>query len=262
MRPAAEADGTMPARPVSEQRRTRNEEGIMQVKKALSAVVSILAASYGPCAMAQIPNDQDNYYGDKLRTAVNVPATEREGGKPVCIPGRTALTVIGQDDKQFYVKVNGDKAVKGCDDNTTLSPNIAYVITKDDLNRSGVARTGLTYGALVVPFKYQMSGGHDFTGSASVGGYAGYRMEWLHELGVTATPIAFMGASNVSVPDNAGGTSQNVMGFTYGLGLIGTFKGAFQSGVVLGWDRVGKSVGYQYNNRPWLAIEIGYSFLQ
>jgi hypothetical protein len=74
-----------------------------------------------------------------------------------------------------------------------------------------------------------------------------------------------MGGSNISVPtpDSSGEVKdQNVCGFAVGLGLIGTFKRDFQAGVVIGWDHVNKNAGYKYNGKPWLAMEIGFSFMQ
>lgn len=215
-------------------------------------------------SIAQAQNDQENYYGDHIRLSVNIPATERDNpSENHCIRGHTKLIVIGQNETHFFVKLKGDIDVPGCNVSTdTIHPNIAYAITKENVGKSGPARTGVTYGALVIPFKWQTSGNKDFTGSASVGGYAGYRFEFLRALGITATPIAFAGASNISVPGATGANPQNVMGFSYGLGMIATFKGAFQLGGVIGWDRVGANTTYQYNNKPWIALEIGYAFLQ
>lgn len=225
--------------------------------------LALVALSICAPAIAQIANDQENFYGDRLRPSVDVKAKLRNEQTDACIPGGTHMTVVGQNDTNLYVKLELSKETKECDGVKVLSTMAAYQITKTDLRESGTSRTGITYGALVVPFKYQTTGAKDFTGSASVGGYAGYRFESLRSIGVTATPIAFMGASNVSVPSSAtASTSANVMGFSYGLGLIGTFKGSFQTGLVVGWDRVGKSAGYQYNGKPWIALEIGYAFLQ
>jgi hypothetical protein len=213
-------------------------------------------------ANAQLANDTDNFYGDSLRPSVNIQAKLKIEQTDVCIPGGTRLMVIGQSALSLFVKVKLGDNRKECDGVNELSERVAYEVTKSDVRESGTTRTGITYGALVVPFKYQTSGAKDFVGSAAVGGYAGYRFEDLRKLGITATPIAFMGASNISVPAGSTSTSENVMGFSYGVGLIGTFKGSFQTGIVIGWDRVGKNIGYQYNGKPWIALEIGYAFLQ
>ncbi len=227
---------------------------------ALFALSLVVAAN----ANAQTPNDQDNYYGDRLKISVNVRGTLRDEQTVACIPGGTSMQVVGQDETHLFVKLEAAKngAPKDCDNNTALSLTSAYQLALTDLKRSGLARTGVTYGALVVPFKYHTSGDREYTGSASVGGYAGYRFETLRNLGFTATPIGFMGAANISLPSGSGNGTDNVMGFSYGVGLVATFKGSFQTGVVVGWDRVGNNANYKYNGKPWVALEIGYAFLQ
>jgi len=218
---------------------------------------------------AQIANDLNNYLGDRIRFAVRIQAKLKKDPKiEVCVPPLTRMTVLGSQDesgkKSLIVKIaDGTEA---CDSKgkSPLATEEAYLVTNDDLTESGLARTGAAYGALAVPFKYQLTGNKDYTANAMLGGYLGYRFETANHIGYTLTPVGFMGASTISVPTNNGGqaTDQNLSGFSYGFGLIGTFKGAFQAGVVLGWDRVGKTAGYQYNGKPWLAVEIGYSFLQ
>jgi hypothetical protein len=224
--------------------------------------LAVFTATIASTAQAQLNNDQENFYGDRLRLSVDAKARLTEGSTEVCIPGGTSMVVVGQKDGALFVKLEVEPNKKGCNDTGTLSPTSSYTITREAIDRSGTTRTGITYGTLMIPFKYHTTGAKDFTGSATVGGYSGYRVEWLRRIGVTATPIAFMGASNISVAAPGGTGTDNVMGFSYGIGLIGTFKGSFQTGVVLGWDRVGKSAGYQYNGKPWIALEIGYAFLQ
>jgi hypothetical protein len=211
-----------------------------------------------------IVNDATNYVGDRIRFAVKVDAKLRKAPQTVlCIPPLTRMSVIGKDDSSKNLIVKIADGTKACD-GSAIDTGEAYLITLDTLAQSGLARTGATYGALVVPFKYHLTGNKDFTGSSTLGAYLGYRFETANAIGYTLTPVAFMGGSTVSVPTSSGGEikDQNFAGFAYGVGLIGTFKGSFQAGVVLGWDRVSKSAGYQYNGKPWVAVEIGFSFMQ
>jgi hypothetical protein len=83
-------------------------------------------------------------------------------------------------------------------------------------------------------------------------------------LGVGITPILFVGASNISVPStgsNGQSSSQNLFGVSYGTGLVWSLKHSFQIGLVGGADRVSSTAKYQYNSKPWVALEIGFSFL-
>jgi hypothetical protein len=122
-------------------------------------------------------------------------------------------------------------------------------------------RAGWDYGALAIPFKVQLSGKQSFSGSASLGGYLGYRFPFA---GVVLRPVVFAGVSNISTSATTGGTttSQTVAGLSYGFGLLTTIKGSLQAGLVLGFDHVDSAQPYAYNDKPWLSLEIGYSFAQ
>jgi hypothetical protein len=143
------------------------------------------------------------------------------------------------------------------------SVNVTLRISKDALERSPPNRYGLTYGAIAVPFKYHLTGAKELTGSATVGPYLGYRTD-RGGLGYGVSFIGFLGASNIAVTTTQNGqsNSSNLAGFSYGVGAIGSVKGNFQLGGVLGFDRVSANAGYQYNGKPWIALELGYSFLQ
>lgn len=208
-------------------------------------------------------NDATNYLGDKLRVTADTMVNRPDGTQGCLIAGSTmrAIGTKENDTNTLALLVpEGDRKTE-CDNQTKLIFTKAYHASIARLKASGLSRTGATYGALVVPFKYQLRGQHDFTGSATLGGYVGYRFERPQRLGITATPIAFFGASNLSV-DNGDSGPKNVMGASYGLGLIGTLKDDFQVGAVLGWDRAGKTSGYEYNGKPWIAVSIGFAFLR
>jgi hypothetical protein len=209
-------------------------------------------------------NDAQNYIGDRIRFAVQVTATRKSDSQKVCIPPLTRMSVLGKTEdgtNNLIVKITD--GAKDCDKKDIRTAE-AHLISIRDLTESGLARTGSTFGALVVPFKWHLQGNKDISASATIGAYLGYRFETANAIGYTLTPIAFLGASNISVPTTSNGEvkDQNLFGFSFGGGLVGTFKGSFQAGVVLGWDHVSKSAGYQYNGKPWLAFEIGFSFLQ
>jgi hypothetical protein len=174
--------------------------------------------------------------------------------------------VIRTSESEYKVAFPADKAISACNipmgTEEWVLPGVSYTIEKTDFDVSAFAMRGVTYGALVIPFKYQLTGDKQFAGGASLGGYLGYRLDFLNKLGITATPIAFMGASNISAKGVSEADTKSLMGFSYGVGLVGTFQRSFQAGVVVGWDRVGKNEGYQYNGKPWLALQFGYAFLQ
>jgi hypothetical protein len=136
----------------------------------------------------------------------------------------------------------------------------AAFISSDDMSNA-TYRAGWRYGALVVPFKMQLSGARAFTGSASLGGYFGYQ-DPIGDLGVNFTPVFFGGVSNIpSSNSNPSATSsQTVAGLSYGTGVLFDIKDSFHIGFVLGFDHVSSAQKYQYNDKPWISFEIGYSF--
>jgi hypothetical protein len=238
---------------------------------ALLAPVTAKAQDEAAKAKAQIANDQENFYGDRLGILVNMKAQKIIPNPPpktvdVCIPGGTTMVVIGQQKKDNTIMVILNSTETDCYNSgggkQELDTKTAFIVNLDDLRNSGFTRTGITYGTLVVPFKYQLTGDKDFTGSATLGGYVGFRYETRKWIGITLTPILFVGASSNSVQNSSKSSTDNIMGFSYGGGLIGTIKSSFQVGIVIGADIVGNSVNYQYNGKPWIALEIGFSFLQ
>ena len=219
-------------------------------------------------ALAQTPQQpKSTLYGYKLTSSVNtLLKLHGDGTKTVCLPAHTTLTVISATETDYRVEVSSGKDVGACTfprgSEANVLANVAYVLTKSDEENSGFARRGATYGALVVPFKYQLKVDKQFTSGSSLGGYAGYRFESLNKLGITATPIVFFGAAGVPVKNETTDDTKTLLGVTYGFGLVGTFQNSFQTGLVLGWDRVGKNDGYKYNGKPWIAVQIGFAFLQ
>jgi hypothetical protein len=133
-------------------------------------------------------------------------------------------------------------------------------VSSDDMDNV-TYRSGFRYGALVVPFKMQLTGGKTLSGSSSLGGYLGYQSP-LGDTGLNATPVIFAGASDISTSTTSGTTtsSQTLAGFSYGAGLLFDVKDDFHVGLVLGFDHVSSAQKYQYNDKPWISFEIGYSF--
>ena len=223
-----------------------------------------------------IPNDKDNYQGDRISFALDLHdiTSRSDSAVKICIPARTSLRVVGTyrgataEDEGLIVTFISDPTKVNCAKSKTgeVSGSLGepYLLKKNILSDTPPNRFGLSFGVLAIPFKYHLTGNHNFSGSATVGGYIGRRFDRSSTAGYSIEPVLFGGLSNISVSQSTGGqgSTQDISGFTYGLGLVGMIKGNFQVGVVLGWDRVGKSTQYEYNQKPWLAIEIGYSFLQ
>ena len=100
-----------------------------------------------------------------------------------------------------------------------------------------------------------------FVGSASLGGYVGYRVTWG---GTEVQYVMFAGATKVDVSATKDGktTVESRAGLSSGLGIVTTLKDEFQVGLIVGFDHVGKNSGYQYNGKPWISVSLGYDFVR
>jgi len=113
-----------------------------------------------------------------------------------------------------------------------------------------------------VPYKMQLKGDRGTSGSASLGGYLGFRQDRSGITGLALQYVFFAGAASIPVVQNVDGqaVSQDVTGLSYGVALLGTVKDTFQLGLVIGADRVNRNVKYANNNKPWLAFSLGFDF--
>jgi hypothetical protein len=242
----------------------------MRALIACALVVSTVAAQAAE-------NDDFNYVGDKLSFAVNVKGQlGGKGGQAVCVPAKLALRGMRADPSTansadtflgLYVHIAkfgaGKAACVDAQDKemTALPANTLIYIDKSQFDIGQPNRYGLTYGGLIVPFKYHLKGSKEFKGGSTIGPFLGYRFDG-NDHGFGVKLVGFLGASTISVEQNIDGTAktQTLAGFSYGLGAIGTVKGAFQMGVVFGVDRVSRSANYGDNGKVWMAVAIGHSF--
>lgn len=235
-----------------------------------AAVAATLAA---PALAAE--NDDFNFQGDKLSFPVNVRGTVKGTNTTVCIPATTPLRGMGlnppSSTPENYTGVwvrlaNVFGEPKDCGDPNgakAVPANVAILIAKEEFSTTRPNRYGLTYGGLVVPFKYHINGSKEFKGGSTVAPYLGYRFD-ANSAGYGAKLVGFLGASTVAVAQNVGGVeqTQSLAGFSYGVGLIGQIKGDFQMGLVIGADKVSKSANYADNGKWWLAVSLGFNFGQ
>lgn len=150
-------------------------------------------------------------------------------------------------------------ATRRCNDDNRVAVGDVVLLSQDTLTSLPPHRFGLTYGTLLVPYKYQLKGNREFSGATTLGGYFGYREAYT---GAALQAIVFAGASSIPVSETADGTTttRNLTGLSYGVGLLGTVKDGFQLGLVLGTDRVGAGASYVNNGKAWLAVSLGFAF--
>jgi hypothetical protein len=235
-------------------------------------------ASAASIATVSPPSDRENYLSDRVKfqfatsvTVVNMTTLgDQKSTTGACAPAFSTFKGIGklkvgnQDHPAFIVgyvapdrddrcKQSGLSLVK-VDDVVVVQQSLILATPPD--------RYGLTYGTLIVPYKMQLKGDRGTSGSASLGGYLGFRQDRSGITGLALQYVFFAGGASISVVQNVNGqqVSQDVTGFTYGVALLGTVKDTFQLGVVLGADRVNRNVRYVNNNKPWIAFSLGFDF--
>jgi hypothetical protein len=188
--------------------------------------------------------------------------------KPVCIPAGTIVKVIGSSADVVKVKIVevGKDPSSNCN-NPPKEPE--YKIASTELAKHDYMRRGLSYGTLVVPFKFQLHD-HSLQQGVTLGGYLGFQTpfpagRWDHPYNFTWTPLLFAGgswASAAQTQPNGSATNSNQLGISYGAGTFFTINNSYQLGVILGWDRLGSnaSPAYKYEGKPWLSFAIGWNF--
>jgi hypothetical protein len=230
-------------------------------------------------ARAAPASDKENYLSDKIKfqfatTVLRVDMTALTGDKPAtpaCAPAYTTFKGIGNLQLGAVVHPafrvtqvpEEDKSKARCTGTPPLVREDDVVIVKAaEITGTPPDRYGLTYGTLLVPYKYQLKGDRSLSGKASIGGYLGFRQDRSGWTGLALQYVAFVGASSISVAQTVDGSpvTQDMTGLSYGLALLGTVKEAFQLGVVIGADRVNRNAHYVNNGKPWVAVSLGFDF--
>jgi hypothetical protein len=235
-------------------------------------------AATGEMATAAPASDKDNYLADRVKfqyaTAVAIVDMTANGpDKPVtngCAPAFTTFKGIGrlkigsEEHPAFVVSFvapdEGGRCAKAA--GTLVKVNDVVVVRRAAMVGTPPDRYGLTYGTLLVPYKMQLQGDRGLSGKASLGGYLGFRQDRSGITGLALQYVVFAGASSISVAQNVDGVpiTQDLTGLSYGVAILGTVKDSFQLGVVVGADRVNRSANYANNNKPWIALSLGFDF--
>ena len=173
-------------------------------------------------------------------------------------------------DASTEVGKNADKST--CAD-SLIATDIAYNFTTADLDGVYTQRMGITYGALLIPYKFYFSDKSFKSNPSTVGfvGYEGY-IPGLSLAGVVALgPGLATTNSNTNSGNNSSSSSSNqtnqstgssgtYVTYTAALGAIATFGGSVKAGLLFGRDWQGSGSGFKYENKTWMALSIGTSF--
>ncbi len=139
----------------------------------------------------------------------------------------------------------------------TVTTDANYEISKEVLlDYNYRLEYGLDTGVLAVPFKLQTNDG-TVTAGSTVGPYAGFRWRrtsFIGSFGLSLLPLQDVNASAVDTK----------VGITGAGGIIFLLGKQFQLGGIVGVDHLGGSSGklYPYENKVWLSLSIGFTFIK
>lgn len=206
---------------------------------------------------------------------INGPTDDANSLERACVEGGTQLVgtsipVVVRDKtyeeymvrESLFDNVFGPKKTtkcKGLPDFQSATPGDRVVVLKGEIDAAVPVSVGPTWGLLVVPFKYQLTGTQRMEGGASAGAYFGYELGDAL-FGYTIAPIAFFGAANIDVTQLVDGveTKQSLFAISYGGGFVFNIADEFDIGMVVGFDHTNDESSYEYNDKPWIALQFGF----
>ncbi|MDD2777099.1 MAG: hypothetical protein PHU06_14195 [Gallionella sp.] len=238
--------------------------------------------------VAPQPNDESDWTGDSITLRSDfqgIKAAADPLGKDYFSPDGAVLDVA-KDDKSGKLRVkfrsdslDGSNActdpsffvpcgIRGIQETSRKLPdNIvdghgSFLVDKVAIENAAHLRRGFTFGALLVPFKYQLSD-KSFSGSTTIEPYIGYKFQ---DNRGSITPVFSAGlVSNIKVPLANGGGTVDRSGISLATGVIFSIdKGTgIQIGILFGQDRLGSNAAapYQYEGKTWTSVSIGWKFI-
>lgn len=241
------------------------------VLAALAVPLSVAAEPPKP----NLPGDNGSYVGDR----VHLRATAREfklqapkndeKQKTFCAgEGSTALVSSANDSTLFLrfteVAAPTDADLQSrCPASERVRTGEQYHISREALLAIDHARTGLSFGGLVIPFKYRLGDDRELIASPAIAPFVGYRMSFTQRWGFTFTPVAAAGLSLVPVPNADGKQTDNKAAYTVAVGfrITSSKNEQFTAGLLYGRDFLSErdTVNNPNLKKPWLSIYLGAS---
>ncbi|WP_428381126.1 hypothetical protein [Nevskia ramosa] len=240
---------------------------------------------------ATVANDGGSYVGDHLElnaALINVRRLEdlRPDAKKYCIPrgsevrvkstladGMLAVRIQKLPEKLTEAEKKSDSDLvdqetkRYCygEDNKEVEwvkAGYMYRIGIEQIAVTPVSRTGVTFGALVVPFKFYLGSDTALKTAPTVAPYVGYICG--DGLGVTYTAALNGGLGVIPVNNSEDNSTTTEAVFSTSVGLLMTSEKNrdWSSGILIGKDWVGDSVKERdpVLNKLWLSLFIGFGF--
>ena len=167
------------------------------------------------------------------------------------------LQIASKDDN-----IKDDAAIAECKSADTANTYTAYQVDREYFKSIPWKRTGVTFGALVVPFKFRLGSAKELVSSATIAPFVGFRTGYV-PFGVELTPVVAAGLSVVPVTNTSTSSTESKAAYTFAAGFRATSakNEQFNAGLLFGRDFLNKSDRLNDPNvtKPWISFYLGYS---
>ncbi len=215
--------------------------------------------------------DGGRFDGDQLTTRTDITGFQdaaSAGAADRCAPSGSKIAVNRDDGTSLYLRFRDVPSVAaaassntGCTTANVVNKFTQYKIARDTLLSYDVRRSGVTFGALVVPFKFRLGNSKEFASSSTVAPYIGFKSDV--NFGLSFTPILSAGIGMVPVADAANNTTTTKAAFSTAVGLVLTSSksDSFNAGLLFGKDFLNKTdrAADPTVSKPWISFYIGYA---
>lgn len=250
-------------------------------------LLSAAVISSASAADSTFPSDENKFIGDHLRLRTNVDGFIEVSGdqsKKFCAPVSSRVAVTGETSDELFVRFlditdeadsllnDVDKAglaacpkkdAKDAKDGRRVNGFTQYKIKRTTIGEHDFKRSGVTFGGLLVPFKYRLGSSKELVSSATMAPFVGFRTAWFQNWGLTFTPVLSAGLSLVPVADAASNSTSTKAAYTLAAGvrLTSSKNEAFSAGVLFGRDFLNKADRAMDAsvNKPWASFYVGFA---
>ncbi|MDH4259005.1 MAG: hypothetical protein OEW16_01755 [Gammaproteobacteria bacterium] len=258
----------------------------MTIKLGLLAtsrsVVLVFAALISTCALAQsqasnVASAGTSLVGDHVRVQTHVIGFKESGRtslseKEWCAPRDSGVAIRHEADGIYTVRFYDIPNIAEAELKKTglgqdclaaglVNLDSSYTISKNKLATFDYKRSGVTFGGLVIPFKFRLGGDKALSSSSTIAPYVGFSSRYLQFFGVSLNPVITGGVGFVPVFNPASGTAETRSAMSFGVGFVMTSSknDQFSAGLILGRDVLSKSDrALDPNvNKPWLSFYLG-----
>ena len=247
---------------------------------AVAALFSSSGIAESPSKPPAFVGDEDKLSGDHLLLRSTVRGFSDGSKTEKCALKYSKLAVVSEKDGSVTVvfyELSKRKDIEDakdakvwaaiesyCPEAERVNTATPYSITRAKLEEFGFRRTGVSFGGMVVPFKYRLGGDRKISASSTIAPYVGWRTALLQGYGVSFTPIFSAGLGLVPITDPTTNQTETKTAFSIATGLVMTSSKnqKFNAGLVIGRDYLSNADRERDPNvdKVWLSFYVGLAF--